>query len=293
MAFDIVSFCQDFQIPYGKTGIVSRGRIGLPCPSKGINDIELHAAFNPASNSIYSWVIGAIPLKDYLEFAAPGVPFHKLLKDYSTDFDYIERLQHKENAKVLEYNFKPLGKVARKYLANRGFNVDELEEKYKFREGGIIGDFAYRVIIPVMDEKGKVLTYQGRSYAGDKIRYKTLAIEKSLVDPKSVLFNLQNCKKDWVCVVEGPLDALKWGDDCCATLGTSTTEAQVQLLTKYKKVVILFDSEETAQARAKKLAANASALGVPEVLVVDLETEKDLGAMSYEAANSLKKELGL
>jgi len=293
--FDIVSFCQSYNIPYGHSGIVSKGRVGLPCPSKGMSDTEFHAAFNPANGSIYSWVLGAIPLKEYLQWACPDVPYIKLLKEYSTEYDYIERIHIRENATSLEYNFPELGKVARKYLERRGFNVEELITKYKFRDGGFTGDFAYRVIIPIIDTDGRIVSWQGRAYAGQDLRYKTLSIEKSLVDPKKMLFNLNKCNKSYVVCVEGPFDALKFGDNCCATLGTSVTEAQVQLLTEYKKVVIIFDSEVSAQQRAKKLADRVSALGVKEVSVIDLEDpeSKDLGALSYQRVAEIRKELGL
>lgn len=292
---DIISICQDYNIPYGHSGIVSKGRVGLPCPSKGMSDTEFHAAWNPANGSIYSWVLGAIPVKEYLQWAIPDVSYTKLLKEYSTDFDYVERIHIRENATSLEYNFPELGKVARRYLEKRGFNVEELITKYKFRDGGFTGDFAYRVIIPIIDTNGRICSYQGRAYAGQDLRYKTLAIEKSLVDPKKMLFNLNNCNNDSVAVTEGPMDTIKWGDNCCATLGTSVTEAQVQLLTEYKKVFIIFDSEPEAQKRAKKLADRVSALGVKEVSIIDLEDpeSKDLGGMTYEQVNELKKELGL
>ena len=293
MAFDIESYCRDFGIPYGHSGIVSKNRIGLPDPSKGMGDTEYHCAYNPANGTIYSWITGAIPLREYLQWATPDVPYNKLLKEYSTEFDYIQRLKVRENATQLDYNFAPLGKVAKRYLERRGFNVDELITKYKFRDGGFTGDFAYRVIIPIIDEDGKIVSWQGRTYANQDLRYKTLSIEKSLVDPKKLLFNLNNCNKSYVICVEGPLDCLKWGDNACATLGTSVTEAQVQLLTEYKKVVIIFDSEVSAQQRAKKLADRISALGVKEVTVVDLETEKDLGGLSYEQVSEVRKELGL
>lgn len=292
---DIISLCQDYGIPYGHSGIVSKGRIGLPCPSKGMSDTEFHAAWNPANGSIYSWVLGAIPVKEYLAWAVPDVSYTKLLKEYSTEFDYVERIHIRENATTLEYNFPELGKVARRYLERRGFNVEELITKYKFRDGGFVGDWAYRVIIPIIDTDGRIVSWQGRAYAGQDLRYKTLSIEKSLVDPKKMLFNLNNCNRDYVVCVEGPFDALKFGDNCCATLGTSVTEAQVQLLTEYKKVFIIFDSEEAAQKRARKLADRVSALGVKEVSVIDLEDpeSKDLGALSYQRVAEIRKELGL
>ena len=293
MAFDIESYCRDLGIPYGHSGIVSKNRIGLPDPSKGMSDTEYHCAYNPANGTIYSWITGAIPLREYLAWATPDISYNKLLKEYSTEFDYVTRLKVRENATQLDYNFPELGKVARRYLEKRGFNIEELITKYKFRDGGFTGDFAYRVIIPIIDTDGRICSYQGRSYAGQDLRYKTLSIEKSLVDPKKMLFNLNNCNKSYVVVTEGPMDSLKFGDNCCATLGTSVTEAQVQLLTEYNKVVIIYDSEKPAQQRAKKLADRISALGVKEVTVVDLETEKDLGGMDYDAVSKIKGELGL
>ena len=153
---------------------------------------------------------------------------------------------------------------------------------------------SYRVIIPIIDTDGRICSYQGRAYAGQDLRYKTLSIEKSLVDPKKMLFNLNNCNKDYVVVTEGPMDTIKWGDGACATLGTSVTEAQIQLLTEYKKVFIIFDSEEAAQKRARKLADRVSALGVKEVSVIDLEDpeSKDLGGMDYRQISKIKEELG-
>ena len=261
--------------------------------SKGMGDTEFHSAWSPDTGVIYSWISGYVPLRTYLAWAVPDVAYSKLLKEYSDDFDYIEHLTIRKNATTLEYNFPELGKVARNYLHKRGFDVDELITKYKFRDGGFTGDFAYRVIIPIIDTDGRICSYQGRTYANQDLRYKTLSIEKSLVDPKKMLFNLNNCNKSYVAVTEGPFDALKFGDNCCATLGTSITEAQVQLLTEYKKVVIIFDAEQAAQQRAKKLADRISALGVKEVIVVDLETSKDLGALSYEDVSKIKGELGL
>lgn len=293
--FNFIQFCQDYNVPYGSSGIVSKGRVGVPDITKGLGDTEFHTAWSPHTGVLYSWVSGYVPLKDYLAWIAPDVPYTKLLKEYSTDFDYVERIHIRENATSLEYNFPELGKVARKYLERRGFDVDELITKYKFRDGGFTGDFAYRVIIPIIDTDGRIVSWQGRAYAGQDLRYKTLAIEKSLVDPKKMLFNLNNCNKDYVVVTEGPMDTIKWGDGACATLGTSVTEAQVQLLTKYKKVFIIYDSEAPAQLRAKKLADRVSALGVKEVSVIDLEDpeSKDLGGMTYEQVNELKKELWL
>ena len=149
--FNMIQMCQDYSIPYGRSGIVSKGRVGIPDMSKGMGDTEFHSAWSPDTGVIYSWISGYVPLRTYLAWAVPDVAYSKLLKEYSDDFDYIEHLTIRKNATTLEYNFPELGKVARNYLHKRGFDVDELITKYKFRDGGFVGDWAYRVIIPIID----------------------------------------------------------------------------------------------------------------------------------------------
>jgi DNA primase len=125
------------------------------------------------------------------------------------------------------------------------------------------------------------------------LRYKTLGIEDSVMDPKSVLYNLDNCQGDTLVLVEGATDVWKWGDGCAATLGTSTTPAQHLLIAnRFRRVLIMFDPEEEAQGRANSLYSKLNTLGV-QADCINTELDHDMGAMTEEEVAKLKEEVGL
>ena len=48
---------------------------------------------------------------------------------------------------------EPLTKPYRKYLIKRGLDPDEIIEKYGVKAGGIVGDWKYRLMIPIYQDK--------------------------------------------------------------------------------------------------------------------------------------------
>lgn len=289
MSFDIVSFCDDYGIPYAYRGKqISRGWIGVAdVINKGFNDTDYHMGFNIAGGYLHSWVSGGVKLTDFIEAATPTENPYVLLRKYEGDFD-LERLpQKRTHAESLFYPFPSLSdsKVGTRYLLKRGFD-EKCIQKYTLGWGGETGEWAYRVILPLF-HSGEIVTWQGRYICNmpEIPRYKTLAVEKSLVDPKSVLFNLNNCTGDTVVFCEGPLDVLKYGDGSCCSFGISVTESQLQYLSKYARVVVAFDPD--AQEKAKGICAKLSALGVKEVLNLDLE-DGDMGDRTQEQIQEIK-----
>jgi len=298
MAFDFVSFCKDYGIPYATRGKqISRGWIGLRDVFNKANDTDWHLAGNSAGGYLNSWIDGGHSIKSWLEIVAPDADYHKIMQEYGDEISYVNRLNDKvENATYLEFNFPELPSHARKYIEKRKFDPDELIEKYGLRWGGIVGDFAYRIIIPVYDATGKMVSYQGRFIGKDCSeipRYKNLSLEKSLVDPKSILFNENNVVGDTVFVVEGFFNCVRWSGNAVASLGTSFTESQVQALSKYKRCVILFDSEYAAQKKAKKLGVRVSSMGGAEVEVIDLElVDRDIAECTDEEIKEFRRQIG-
>ena len=66
---------------------------------------------------------------------------------------------------------------------------------------------------------------------------------------------MQRAIWDTVIVVEGPFDALRIGEGAIATLGSGWKNEQARLIsTRFKRSYILFDAEEDATLRARKLA---------------------------------------
>jgi len=183
-----------------------------------------------------------------------------------------------------------LQSIHKKYLRRRKFSPDFLEKTYGLRGTGVTGDWKFRIIIPFYF-RGQLVSYQGRDITGrQELRYKTLAVEKSIVDPKHLLYNIDNCREETICVVEGAFDAMRLGPSFAATFGTSMTEFQIKLLAAYRKVIFLFDPEPEAQAKADQAATKLSSFGC-KVEKIDLEIDRDPAELTDEEALELRREL--
>lgn len=286
----MVSFCRDYGIDHAFQGKnISRGWLGLQDPWKG-HDTGYHLGWNLSGGYLHSWSTGGHSLYSWMRIVTPSVNYHTALESYGDYIDDRAFLKKKTtHAESVPFDFDDLSKVAKKYLEKRGFDPDELAKKYNLRDGGFVGDFKFRVIAPIYQD-GIIVAYQGRDYTNSQtLRYKMLALEKTAKNPKHCLYNKDNCKSSHLVAVEGMYDCWKWGDGCVATMGTSVTQEQIREMAKFKKVTLIFDSEVPAQERAKKIATSLSALGVPSVEVIDTETEKDLGAMTFDEVDKIKE----
>jgi DNA primase len=145
------------------------------------------------------------------------------------------------------------------------------------------------------------VSWTGRSILDRKLidelkipRYKNLAIEQSVINPKEIFFNLDNCNSDSVILVEGPFDVLRMSEDTICSLGTSVTrEQELFLANNFKKVFIAFDNEPAAQSKARHLGMNLVSAGL-EVEVVNICEDfgkNDPGELTEDEVNQIKKEL--
>jgi len=288
---NILNLLKDKSIPFSLGGKnVGQGWIGVCCPYCG--DSSFHGAFPMSGVPVFTcFKCGSHPyketIKELLDVSWSETYF--VLKEY--DDGSINTFERKEaQAETLEMIGEPLNDIAKKYLKKRGFEPEYLEIKYKLRSVGMVGDWKYRIIIPLFYE-GRLVSYIGRDYTNQQeLRYKNLSIEKSVINPKNLLYNEQFVKKDFVGVCEGPFDAIKMGDGFVATLGTQVSEEQVRKIAIYKKAYILFDPDKEAQKRALKLAERISVLGC-KAIIVDTELNHDPGDMTKEEVKNLRTEL--
>jgi DNA primase len=175
------------------------------------------------------------------------------------------------------------------YLKSRGFVPEAIIQEYGLIITGPIGDYKFRIIIPIY-QHGKLVSYQGRDYTGlSPIRYKACARENEIVHHKHLLYDADGVTGDHVIVVEGIFDAWKMKKNTVCTFGTGFTQQQVNLLSKWGKVSILYDGEPEAQKHAEKLGEQLSGLGT-DVENIRLGKE-DPGALSMEEAGALSKEI--
>lgn len=218
--------------------------------------------------------------------------------NYITDEKPPERIAKGHDLELPGYR---LDEIERQYLKDRGFDPDYLQSKFHVRGGGVCGEWAYRILIPIYYNH-ILVSWTGRSILSKeeikelKIpRYKNLSIEQSVINSKEIFFNLDNCNRDEVILVEGPFDVLKMGDDCICSLGTSVTrEQELFLASRFKKVYIAFDNEPAAQEKAKHLGMNLSSvfMKVEVVNICEDFNKNDPGELTEEEVMNIKKELG-
>jgi len=184
----------------------------------------------------------------------------------------------------------PLKKQHKQYLKSRDFDPDVLEERYQLRGTGYLGNYKFRIIAPIFFEH-KMVSYQGRDITErSALPYKACAQADEARDHKHCLYGAELVPGSDVVIVEGIVDAWRLGPGAVATFGIEHTQAQLNLLRKYRRRFVYYDSADVqAMEQAEKLAAALSAFR-GEVEIIETEWE-DPGEMPQEEANELMKEL--
>lgn len=235
-----------------------------------------------------------------------NIPFNEvdtLIEQYAGRNSVLNTLNKKQaKATKLTLPTDTFTPAERKYLKERNFSPKLLHEKYKIVGGGITGSWKYRIIIPLV-LNGKIVSWTARTILSKqqqqklKIpRYKNLSIEQSVVDPKSVLYNLDHCEDKIAVLTEGAFDVIRMGDGFFCSFGTELTQSQISMIKqRFEKVFIMFDNEEEAQAKARKFGLQIASIGV-EVELVDCYgdfNKNDAGELNEKEVQIIRHELGL
>lgn len=298
---DFVQLCRDYGIDYR---IDVQGWTNIFCPYHGNGDRGYKGGLNNEGGFYHCWTCGGKDVKkvlsDILELSYREI--EKVLEQYSTNVSIRTKLNKKKQSasKVILPMEGLMDMRCHKYLLKRNFDPDYLQSKYKLCGATLTGEWAGYLIIPIY-YKNKLVSFQGRSLLNKErckelgiLRYKTLSKERSIIDPKSILYGLDDCKENYIIVVEGAPDKWRFGDNCAATLGTSVTDEQKNIMLKYDRIIIIFDPEKEAQERALKLGNELSLIdSKKKVEVIDMEKNYDIGDSSEKEIRRLKKELGI
>ena len=147
------------------------------------------------------------------------------------------------------------------YLRGRGFDTSQagwLAKQYRLQYA-ITGKWAYRLVVPVYNSAGALMTWTGRAVRSDEeVRYVTLSSDSSVETPTNLLLGLDFLwrvyKPRCLVVTEGPFDAMAvtalgntdgiWGT---CLFGIQISEAQSALLDdlgrKFDRVRLLIDAD--------------------------------------------------
>ncbi len=298
---NFVKLFTDYKIDFNTR--VNRGWTNVTCPF--CDDKTFNGGFNNSCDYYHCWKCGGHNFKQALTRVV-NIPFNEvdiLIEQYAGRNSLLNKL-NKKQAKAIQLTlptntFTP---AERKYLKQRNFSPKLLHEKYKIVGGGITGAWKYRIIIPLILD-GKIVSWTGRSILSkQKInelkipRYKNLSVEQSVIDPKSILYNLDNCMSKTAVLTEGAFDVMRLGNGFFCSFGTELTQAQIiEIKNRFSKVFIMFDNEVGAQIKARKFGLQIASMGV-DVEIVDAYgdfNKNDGGELTENEVQIIRKELGL
>jgi len=151
----------------------------------------------------------------------------------------------------------------------------------KNNTGGMYDRFRGRLMFPIIDVRGNVIAFGGRVLDGSTPKYLN-SPDTPVFNKSRNLFALSIAKKSkmgMLILAEGYMDVIALhgaGIDCAvASLGTSLTDDQARLMTRYtNKVVIAYDSDEAGRKAADRAIDIINKTGM-EVRVLRIPGAKD------------------
>lgn len=300
---DIQQIYSDYSIDHRTSGHkhTREGWVNVECPWCITDNPGYHLGYNLDGNFFTCWKCGWHPIGSTLArlLKVPEVDIRRITHKYGF---LIPRQKKNSIIKVgkkpmhLPSNSLPILENHRKYLINRGFDPDYLEEKYKILGTGPFSkldklDYKHRIIIPFIWEEEQV-SFDSRDIT-NKHSYKYMACpaERERISHKEILYGNQESWTDTIIIVEGPTDVWRFGDHSAATSGIKYTPKQVRLIAStFKRVFVCFDSgEPQAAASALSLVAELKFRGIDSRTV--FVESGDPGSMSQTNADKFVKML--
>ena len=240
-------------------------------------------------------------------------------EQYQSRYRQQERLWalHKEAARFFYSQlYAPVGKKALEYAFGRGMSksilttfgvgyapdswdslVKAMREKgytdQELLDSGLVTQsqknknifdrFRDRLMFPIIDVRGNVIGFGGRTLKNDK------DVAKYLNSPETIIFNkrknlfglnlAKKSKANSLILVEGNIDVValhQYGfDNAVASLGTSLTEEQAALMTRYaEQIVLLYDGDQAGQNATQRAIPILEKAGL-QVKVLKMRDAKD------------------
>lgn len=295
--FDAISFLEEYDIDYRTSGKnVSQGWVEINCPFCA--DPSFHMGINLSSGKHHCWNCGQkgypeVLVKRLLDIsyreAKQIVQNHDDMPDLKEDTP--DPVSHVLIPKMTE---KTLPAMHRKYLQNRGFDPDYLVRTYNLKGclhlGGEHGEYAYRLIIPII-MGNRIVSYTARDVTGQaKSKYKHLSNEKSIVPVKQCIYNIDTVQ-DKIIILEGTADVWRVGSGSVAMFGTEFTTTQLNMLfsKNLSEAYVMFD--EGAIKKAERLAYTLTTF-IPKVEIIEMD-QGDPAELPEEEVKKLREEIGI
>ena len=174
-----------------------------------------------------------------------------------------------------------------KAMRAKGYTEQELKDSglvtVSQKNGNLFDRFRGRLMFPIIDVRGNVIAFGGRIIKNDQDTAKYLNSPETLIfNKRKNLFGLNLAKKSKqgsLILVEGNIDVVtlhQYGfDNAIASLGTSLTEEQAALMTRYTdQVVLIYDGDQAGQNATKRAIPILEKAGL-QVKVLQIKDAKD------------------
>ena len=186
---------------------------------------------------------------------------------------------------------RPLTKKHKDYLKNRGFDPEDLENKWALQGTRNVGLYKNRIIAPIT-YKGELVSYQGRDITDSQdLRYKACPRNEEKILHQEILYGYDIADKKTAIVVEGIADAWRMGPGTVATFGLGCSHGQFKMLLEFERLFIMRDFEDPqAQMEAQKLATSLDTMN-KEVEIITVEGFSDPGSLPDEEVTHIRREL--
>jgi len=174
-----------------------------------------------------------------------------------------------------------------KAMRAKGYTVEELKESglvtISQKNGNLFDRFRDRLMFPIIDVRGNVIGFGGRIIKKDSDAAKYLNSPETIIfNKRKNLFGLNLAKKSkqgYLILVEGNIDVVtlhQYGfDNAIASLGTSLTDEQAALMTRYaEQVVLIYDGDNAGQNATKRAIPILEKAGL-QVKVLQIRDAKD------------------
>lgn len=255
---DIREVLDEIGVYYTESGKnVSDGWIGTACPFCG--DESNHMGINVRSKTVSCFKCGTTgtvikylseelgSFNKAIEILGDAVPRELISFDEEERSRAIKvELPKNASSKITQYHAG--------YLESRGYDYQELMDKYNLHFCGPVGKWRNCIIVPVVKQY-RMITFTSVNISDEaNIRYLHLEEEKSIIPIKDYLFGIEYTDGNSCIVVEGLFDKLRIGDDAVCTFGTKVTGPQKKMLSKFNIVKILFDGDDAGRVNGDRLA---------------------------------------
>lgn len=264
------------------------GWLQMDCPFCGRGSNKYHLGLNASYGNCNCWQCGKHPLPQTLSLLA-NVPQHQiypLLKN----IDRVKAISLPRTGKLqIPKGVGELLPAHKRYLRERGYDPDEVEELWGVKGIGISTRLAWRLWLPIT-LGFETVSWTTRAIGKADLRYISARREEEAIDHKSLLYG-EELAGHAIVITEGPFDAWRIGPGAVCTFGLNYTGPQVQRMASYPVRAVCFDNAAKPQSIARKLA-DTLALFPGETYVVQL-SGKDADTSPRKELEELRKRFQL